>query len=55
MFGWMMAFALLALTAAAGNLDAGLAAASISMKLTAAVFGLLFLACLLTSVVRRRV
>jgi hypothetical protein len=43
MLGWMLVFALIAVLAAV-----------ISMKLAALVFGVLFFACLLTSVARGR-
>jgi hypothetical protein len=54
MLGWMLVFALIAILAAVVNVIAGPATASISMKLAIAVFGALFVACLLTSVARGR-
>lgn len=53
MLGWMIVFAFMTLWAAAMAF-ASPAAASISMTLTMVLFGALFLACLLTSVVRGR-
>jgi uncharacterized membrane protein YtjA (UPF0391 family) len=53
MLGWMMVFALMAILAAALTLAAP-AAGLISTKLATLVFGVLFLACLLTSFARGR-
>jgi hypothetical protein len=52
MLGWMMAFALMALLAGALSIGAGPAAGLIATKLATVVFSVLFVACLLTSIVR---
>lgn len=54
MLGWMIVFALMAIIAGVADAVDGHAAASVSMTLTMVVFGVLFLVCLLTSVVRGR-
>jgi uncharacterized membrane protein YtjA (UPF0391 family) len=54
MIGWMMIFALMALLSAAVDAAAGPGAASISLKVATAIFSVLFCACVVTSVVRRR-
>jgi hypothetical protein len=55
MLGWMIVFALMTVLATALTVAAGPSAGVISTKLAALVFGFLFLACLLTSFVRRRI
>jgi len=54
MLGWMIVFALMTLLATGMTVAAGPSAGMISTKLAALVFGLLFLASVLTTVVRRR-
>jgi uncharacterized membrane protein YtjA (UPF0391 family) len=54
MLGWMIVFALMTLLATVMTVVAGPSAGLVSTKLAALVFGLLFLASILTSVVRRR-
>lgn len=54
MLGWMMVFALMAILTASLTFTAGPAAGFISTKLATLVFGVLFLACLLTSIARGR-
>jgi uncharacterized membrane protein YtjA (UPF0391 family) len=54
MLGWMIVFALMAIFGAVLTLAEDPSAGFISAKLVTLVFGVLFLACLLTSVVRRR-
>ncbi len=54
MLGWMMVFALMAILTAALALTASPAAGVISVKLATLVFGVLFVACLLTSLARGR-
>jgi uncharacterized membrane protein YtjA (UPF0391 family) len=54
MLGWMMVFALMAILAAALTLAADPAAGFISTKVATLVFGVLFVACLLTSFARGR-
>jgi hypothetical protein len=54
MLGWMIVFALMTLLSTVMAVAAGPSAGLISTKLAAFVFGLLFLASVLTSVVRRR-
>jgi hypothetical protein len=54
MLGWMMIFALMALLAAIANVAAGPTAAGISLKVATAIFSVLFCACVVASVVRRR-
>jgi hypothetical protein len=54
MLGWMMVFALMTILATVATVAAGPSAGVISTKLAALVFGILFLATLLTSLVRRR-
>ena len=55
MLGWMIVFALMTVLATVSTVAAGPSAGVISTKLAALVFGFLFLACLLTSFVRRRI
>jgi uncharacterized membrane protein YtjA (UPF0391 family) len=54
MLGWMMVFALMAILAAVLTIVAGPGAGLFSTKLATVVFGVLFLACLLTSFARGR-
>jgi hypothetical protein len=54
MLGWMMVFAFIAILAAVMNVVGSHVATSISMTFTTVVFGALFLACVLTAVVRGR-
>jgi hypothetical protein len=54
MLGWMIVFALMTLLATIITVAAGPSAGVVSTKLAAFVFGVLFLATVLTSVVRRR-
>ena len=54
MLGWMMVFALMAILTAVLTLVAGPGAGFVSTKLATFVFGVLFLACLLTSFARGR-
>jgi hypothetical protein len=54
MLGWMIVFALMTVLATAMTVAAGPSAGFISTKLAALVFGFLFLATVLTSLVRRR-
>jgi hypothetical protein len=54
MLGWMMIFALMALLAAIAVAVAGPGAASVSLKVATTIFSVLFCACVVTSVVRRR-
>jgi hypothetical protein len=55
MLGWMMIFALMTILSTVMSVAAGPAAGFISTKLAALLFGSLFLACVLSSLVRRRV
>lgn len=55
MLGWMMVFAFLAILAAILTVAAGPVTGVISTKIATWLFGVLFVACLLTSVVRGRV
>lgn len=54
MLGWTMVFGLIAVLAWVMDVVAGPATAAVSTKLAMLVFGVLFLACLLTNVVRGR-
>jgi hypothetical protein len=54
MLGWMIVFALMTVLAIIVTVAAGPSAGVISTKLAAFVFGLLFLASLFSSIVRRR-
>jgi uncharacterized membrane protein YtjA (UPF0391 family) len=54
MLGWMMVFAFIAVLAGILTVIADPAAGLISTKLATLVFGVLFLACLLTSLARGR-
>ena len=54
MLGWTMVFAFLAILAGIFTMTAGPTDALMSAKLATAVFSLLFLACLLTSLARGR-
>lgn len=54
MLGWMLVFALMTILATVMTVAAGPSAGFLSTKLAAFVFGALFLASLLTSVVRGR-
>lgn len=54
MLGWMITFALMAILAAVLAITADPSAGFISSKLATLVFGVLFLACLITSVARGR-
>lgn len=54
MLGWMIVFALMSIFAAILMMAEDPAGGFISMKLATLVFGVLFLACLLTTVARRR-
>jgi hypothetical protein len=54
MLGWMIVFALMTVLATVMTVAAGPSADVVSTKLAALVFGFLFLACVLTSLVRRR-
>jgi hypothetical protein len=54
MLGWMIVFALMTVLATVMTVAAGPSAGVVSTKLAALVFGLLFLVCVLTSLVRRR-
>lgn len=54
MLGWMIVFALIAILAGATSVIAGPATGLISTNFATVVFGVLFLACLLTSLVRGR-
>ena len=54
MLGWMMVFAFIAILAGTLSVTIGPPAGFISTKFAAIFFGALFLACLLTSVVRGR-
>jgi hypothetical protein len=54
MLGWMIVFALMTVLATVMTIAAGPSAGFISTKLAALVFGFLFLASVLTSLVRRR-
>jgi len=55
MLGWMIVFALMSILAAILTLAEYPAAGFVSTKLATLVFGVLFVACLLTTVARRRV
>ena len=54
MLGWMIVFAFLAILAAVMTMVADPSAGIVSAKLATLVFGVLFLACLLTRFVRGR-
>jgi len=54
MLGWMIVFALMTVLATVMTVAAGPSAGFISTKLAALVFGFLFLASVLTNLVRRR-
>jgi hypothetical protein len=54
MLGWMMVFALMMILAIARTVAGGASATLLSTKLAALVFGLLFVASVLLSIVRRR-
>jgi hypothetical protein len=54
MLGWMIVFALMTVLATVMTVAAGPSAGFISTKLAALLFGFLFLASVLTSLVRRR-
>jgi hypothetical protein len=54
MLGWMMVFGFMAVLAAVMTVVAGPSADIISSKVATVVFGVLFLACLLTRFVRGR-
>lgn len=54
MLGWMIVFGLMTLVTGALDAISSPAATSVSMTVAVVVFGLLFLVCLLTSVVRGR-
>jgi hypothetical protein len=54
MLGWTMVFALMTLLAIVMTVTAGPSAGLVSTKLAALVFGLLFLASVLTGLARRR-
>ena len=54
MLGWMLVFALMTILATAMTVAAGPSAGFNATELAALVFGVLFLASVLTSVVRRR-
>jgi hypothetical protein len=54
MLGWMIVFALMTALATVMTFVAGPSAGFISTKLAALIFGFLFLASALTSLVRRR-
>lgn len=54
MLGWLLTFALLAFCGLLLTLSAATGAALLSIKVATAVFGALFLICLLTRFVRRR-
>jgi hypothetical protein len=54
MLGWMIVFGLMTILSTVTTMVAGPASGVLSTKLAALVFGLLFLASVLTSVVRRR-
>jgi len=54
MLGWMLVFALMTILATVMTVAAGPSAGFLSTKLAAVVFGILFLASALTSMVRRR-
>jgi hypothetical protein len=55
MMGWMMIFAFFAVVGAVLTLTLDPAAASISLRLSTIVFGILFLLSVLTRVVRGRI
>jgi uncharacterized membrane protein YtjA (UPF0391 family) len=54
MLGWMIVFALIAILAGVMTVAAGPSAGLVSTKLASVVFGVLFLACVLTSLARGR-
>ncbi|HEY3824054.1 MAG TPA: hypothetical protein VGL82_05820 [Bryobacteraceae bacterium] len=54
MLGWMIIFAFMTVLATVMTVVAGPSAGFISTKLAALLFGFLFLACVFTSLVRRR-
>jgi len=54
MLGWMIVFALITVLGALMSLAGIVAPESVSMKLATVVFGVLFLACVLTRFVRDR-
>ena len=54
MLGWMIVFGLMTILTGAIDVAASPGAAPVSMTVAMVVFGLLFLVCLLTSVVRGR-
>jgi hypothetical protein len=54
MLGWMMVFALMTILAMVRTVAAGASGTFLSTKLAVLVFGLLFLASVLTNIVRRR-
>ena len=54
MLGWMIVFGFMAILAAVMTVVAGPSAGIISTKVAAFLFGVLFLACLLTSFARGR-
>jgi hypothetical protein len=55
MLGWMIVFAIIAILAAVMNVVGGPTAQSMSMTLATVVFGVLFVACILTTFARGRV
>ena len=54
MLGWMMVFALMTILSMVRTVAAGASAPFLSTKLAVLVFGLLFLATVLSNIVRRR-
>jgi hypothetical protein len=54
MLGWTLVFALMTILATVMTVAAGPSAGFLSTKLAAVIFGVLFLASALTSMVRRR-